>query len=166
MKKIIDRSFIEQAVKRELAKYQEQGVGECVTVEDDELHDISCASSCVRESSHNVRLLTNREAERFERAIINGVIDGLSIEELAKSCCYSLSTFKRRFSELYNLPPHRWILRCRLSLACLILSTTDESISSVASTCGFINNSHFIATFRRHFGLTPRQYRTANIKRD
>lgn len=166
MKKIIDRSFIEQAVKRELAKYQEHGVGECATIEAEELQEISCTSSCVRVSSHHAKVLTDREAERFERAIINGVIDGLSIEELAKSCCYSLSTFKRRFSEQYNLPPHRWILRCRLSLACLILSTTDESISSVASTCGFINNSHFIATFRRHFGLTPRQYRTVNIERD
>jgi AraC-like DNA-binding protein len=165
MKKVIDREFIEQVVKRELAKCQQSS--ERATSYDGELiQDSYCSSECVGQSGQSIRQLTDREAQRFERAIINGVIDGLSIEELAKSCCYSLSTFKRRFNEYYNLPPHRWILRCRLNLACLILSTTDESISDVASICGFVNNSHFIATFRRHFALTPRQYRTVNMKRD
>ena len=129
MKKIVDQELLEQEIKRDLRN----NVGE--------------------------KPLTDREAERFERAIIDGVMLGLSIDELAKICCYSLSTFKRRFSEQYNIPPHRWMLQCRMHLACLILTTTDAPITSVATTCGFVNNSHFIATFRRHVGITPRQFR-------
>ena len=161
MKKIIDREFIEKRVKQELAKGAEECCNVCIEDAENKYN-----KSGVANFEYNApRVLTDREAERFERAIINGVIDGLSIDELAKRCCYSLSTFKRRFSEQYSLPPHRWMLQCRLHLACEILSTTDEPISSVASICGFINNSHFIATFRLHYRTTPRQYRQ-NTKRD
>ena len=106
--------------------------------------------------------LSERENERLEQAIIEGVIQGHSIEELAEICCCSPSTFKRRFVDQYNVSPHRWILQCRIRLACRILSTTDISISEIASTCGFINTSHFIAKFKHFAGLTPHQYRIQN----
>ena len=164
MKKIIDREFIEKRVRQELAKSPEECCDDSTDEADNqEKESIFPSRKVVGDTTS--RVLTDREAERFEKAIINGVIDGLPIDELAKRCCYSLSTFKRRFSEQYSLPPHRWMLQCRLNLACEILSTTDEPISSVASICGFINNSHFIATFRRHYRTTPRQYRQ-NTKRD
>lgn len=106
--------------------------------------------------------LSDRENERLEQAIVEGVIQGLSIEELAEICCCSPSTFKRRFVDQYNVSPHRWILQCRIRLACRILSLTDISISEVASTCGFINTSHFIAKFKHFAGTTPHQYRIQN----
>lgn len=165
MKKIIDREFIEKRVRQELAKGADESYDETDESAINQPNE-SIPTALNDNSSYNTtRTLTDREAERFEKAIISGVIDGLSIDELAKSCCYSLSTFKRRFSEQYSLPPHRWMLQCRLHLAREILSSTDEPISSVATICGFINNSHFIATFRRHFRTTPRQYRQ-NTKRD
>ena len=175
MSRIIDREYIEQSIRSELAKWQEGStLLECddsessednSTLLDAEETTNSFVSSIKIEQKEGrvncpVRPLTEREAERFESAIVNGIIDGHSIEELARSCCYSLSTFKRRFSEQYSLPPHRWMLHCRLSLACQILTETNEPISSVSQICGFVNNSHFIATFRRHYGITPRQYRT------
>jgi AraC-like DNA-binding protein len=57
------------------------------------------------------------------------------------------------------MSPHRWILRCRIGLARQILSTTNMPITDVATTCGFINTSHFIAKFKRQMGMTPNQYR-------
>ncbi|MBO7265317.1 MAG: helix-turn-helix transcriptional regulator [Alistipes sp.] len=106
--------------------------------------------------------LSERESKRLEQALIEGVIQGLSIEELANICCCSESTFKRRFVDHYNMSPHRWILRCRIGLARQILSTTNIPITDVATTCGFINTSHFIAKFKHYVGMTPHQYRTDN----
>ena len=175
MAKIIDREYIEQSIRAELAKWQEGSMaaaGDRLQSEE-EGSDSNINPSLLNEANHNVRKdcvstsrpLTEREVQRFEEAIVNGIIEGHTIDELARSCCYSLSTFKRRFSEQYTIPPHRWMLQCRLNLACEILAQTNEPISSVSEICGFVNNSHFIATFRRHYGLTPRQYRT-NEKRD
>lgn len=97
----------------------------------------------------------DREEERFEEAILHGIAANTSIEELAAICCHSISTFKRRFRERYGTSPHRWLLDCRLDIAERILSETHVPTNIIASLAGFINVSHFIATYRRRFGYTP-----------
>ena len=109
----------------------------------------------VVESNSGTTSISSRERERFTNAIMQGIVYNLSIEELATMCCYSVSTFKRRFNQHFNESPHKWLLRCRLMLAAKIMSKTDISITELSSLCGFVNVSHFIATFRRHFGITP-----------
>ena len=39
------------------------------------------------------------------------------------------------------------------------LQTTDETILTIASRCGFENLSYFNRAFKAHFGMTPREYR-------
>lgn len=107
------------------------------------------------ESDANMSHPSARERERFTNAIMQGIVSNLTIEELATMCCYSVSTFKRRFNQHFNESPHKWLLRCRLMLAAKIMSKTNISITELSSLCGFVNVSHFIATFRRHFGITP-----------
>lgn len=98
---------------------------------------------------------SSREQERFEEAILKGISSNISIDELADICCLSASTFKRRFRERYSASPHKWFLGCRLDIAAMILRQTDVPTRYIASLCGFINVSHFIATFKRRFGTTP-----------
>ncbi|MBQ5595209.1 MAG: helix-turn-helix transcriptional regulator [Alistipes sp.] len=98
---------------------------------------------------------SSRAQERFEAAILRGISSNLSIEELAGMCCLSASTFKRRFRERYSSSPHKWFLGCRLDIAAMILRHADIPTRNIASLCGFINVSHFIATFKRRFGTTP-----------
>lgn len=111
--------------------------------------------------SHNTSesAVTHRERERFDSAILQGIVANLSIEELADKCCYSVSTFKRRFSSHYHMPPHRWLLQCRLLFAAKLMTMTRMSTTDISSLCGFVNVSHFIATFRRHYGYTPSSVR-------
>jgi AraC-like DNA-binding protein len=99
--------------------------------------------------------VTHRERERFDSAILQGIVANLSIEELADKCCYSVSTFKRRFRERYSASPHKWFLSCRLDIAAMILRHADIPTRYIAALCGFVNVSHFIATFKRRFGTTP-----------
>lgn len=98
---------------------------------------------------------SSREQERFEEAILKGISSNISIDELADICCLSASTFKRRFRDRYSASPHKWFLGCRLEIAAMILRQTDVPTRYIASLCGFINVSHFIATFKRRFGITP-----------
>lgn len=99
--------------------------------------------------------LRSRDEERFENAILNGISLNLSVGTMAEMCCYSVSTFKRRFRERFGASPHRWLLCCRLDIAQRILSRAKVPTNVMAALCGFINVSHFIATFRRRFGATP-----------
>jgi AraC family transcriptional regulator len=63
--------------------------------------------------------------------------------------------FRRHFSTTVGE-----FLRCkRVEHACHLVSKTNEPLADVAMSCGFSDQSHFSATFRRQVGLTPGRFR-------
>lgn len=101
----------------------------------------------------------NRADELFERAMLHGVSERESNEELASLCCLSVSTFKRRFRDRYSVSPHRWFISLKLDIAERLLRVASIPLRDVAEMCGFVNISHFISTFRRRFRVTPSRMR-------
>ena len=87
----------------------------------------------------------------------------LSLEEMAKMCHRSLSTFKRDFKKLYSITPGKWLLTKRLNLARNLILSTDFTIQQVCYDCGFESDSHFIRSFKNQFGFTPKQWRISKI---
>ncbi|MEO3405603.1 AraC family transcriptional regulator [Mucilaginibacter sp. CAU 1740] len=83
----------------------------------------------------------------------------ITVDELAFLCHMSISTFKRRFNELYHTTPQKWLLKSKLELAAELLRSVDESPSGVYMKVGYQNHSSFTAAFRNHFGFTPSEYR-------
>ena len=88
----------------------------------------------------------------------------LKIDEFARLCGKSISTFKREFKKAYNTTPGRWLLKKRLTLASNIMLSSDYSIQQISYECGFENDSHFNRSFKSQFGLTPKQWRDAKAK--
>ncbi len=97
----------------------------------------------------------SRDELRFADTVLRGISSNVSVEELASLCYLSVSTFKRRFADYYGIPPHRWFLWRRLEIASAMLRKSSLPTYTVAALCGFINVSHFIATFKRRYGITP-----------
>ncbi len=102
----------------------------------------------------------DQEMAEFERVIYNNIFADKSVEELAKECGRSLTSFKKDFKNVFGIPPHQWYLRQKLNHAKLLVTTTSESIFQIGNICTFPNTSHFIKLFKRHYGYTPTTYRT------
>lgn len=102
----------------------------------------------------------DQEMAEFERVIYNNIFADKSVEELAKECGRSLTSFKKDFKNIFKTPPHQWYLRQKLNYAKLLVSTTSESIFQIGNICTFPNTSHFIKLFKRHYGYTPTTYRS------
>ncbi|MDR0787145.1 MAG: AraC family transcriptional regulator [Gemmatimonadota bacterium] len=83
----------------------------------------------------------------------------VSIEELAGLVGVGRSQFIRRFKATTRITPHNYVLKRRIKEARNLLADRTLSDTSVAFRCGFSDQSHFIAVFRRFMGVTPRQYR-------
>ena len=60
----------------------------------------------------------------------------------------------RAFHLEFGLPPHAYHLRLRLALAVELLSY-GLSVATVASECGFADQSHLSRKFKEVYGLTP-----------
>jgi AraC-like DNA-binding protein len=80
-------------------------------------------------------------------------------QSLASVSNMSLRAFERRFRAAFHLTPQKFLRKLRLRIASRALIHTDESLSDIALTCGFADQSHFSREFRRQFGRTPREYR-------
>lgn len=83
----------------------------------------------------------------------------LSLEEYARMCGRSLSTFKRDFQESFGQTPGKWLLEKRLDFAKSLLMTTNLNINEICYDSGFKNNSHFNRAFKDRFNLPPLQFR-------
>lgn len=96
-----------------------------------------------------------RKEERFTQAIEYGIKSAVGVEVLAEMCCQSISTFKRHFRARYSMSPHRWFTLRKLELAYKIIIKRDIAIVELTKLCGFNTPSHFIAAFRKRYGISP-----------
>jgi AraC-like DNA-binding protein len=89
----------------------------------------------------------------------------LSLEEFARLCHRSLSSFKRDFKKHFNVSPGKWLLRKRLDYSAILLKNSDLNITQIVFECGFEDLSHFSRAFKEKFGVPPINFRkevTAN----
>ena len=78
---------------------------------------------------------------------------------VAQECHISKSLFLSRFKELTGLPPHAYVIFCRMRKARDMLHEPDNSITDIAHELGFASSQHFSMQFKRQFGMTPTQWR-------
>ncbi len=83
----------------------------------------------------------------------------LSLEEFAKLCHRSLSSFKREFQAQFNESPGKWLLQRRLDHAAKLLRNAPMNVTEVAFESGFEDVSHFSRVFKERFGVPPMAFR-------
>ena len=102
---------------------------------------------------------TLRKAFRFIRENISRPIGAADIAE-------SLGIPRIRLDRLFAAELKRSagseILRQRIAKAKHLLTETGDTLSSIASACGFCHASYFINAFKKATGSTPRRYRLEN----
>ncbi|WEX86744.1 AraC family transcriptional regulator [Sinorhizobium garamanticum] len=98
--------------------------------------------------------------ERRAKEILMEHLDGdIALEELAHQCGLSRSHFARAFKETTGAPPHRWLLARRIERAQDLLLNSNLSISEIANSCGFADQSHFTRVFAKMVEIGPGEWR-------
>lgn len=87
----------------------------------------------------------------------------LQLEEYARLCGRSLSTFKRDFKEHFKETPGKWLTNKRLDYAKTLLQNSELNINEICFESGFKNTSHFNSSFKQKFNLPPNQFRKLHI---
>lgn len=82
-----------------------------------------------------------------------------SVEDMCRIARVSKSELRAATQTSFNLKPKAWLDKKRLEQATMLLSTTDKTISDIATTCGYATVSWFGVQFKKHYDCTPKVYR-------
>jgi AraC-like DNA-binding protein len=82
-----------------------------------------------------------------------------TIAALAKLAGMSATHFARIFKSTFGTSPIDWLRRERISQAKRRLAETDAGIKEIAGQVGYGDRYFFSRDFKRHTGLTPREFR-------
>lgn len=89
--------------------------------------------------------------------------DKLTIQHLASLKNMSSALLRRRFHEAVGMPVHRYIIKCRVEKAHMLIEENRYSLSVIAAHCGFSSLGHMTTTFVRLLGVTPGEYRRRQL---
>lgn len=82
-----------------------------------------------------------------------------TMEEVAAHCGMKYSSFSRFFQRYARKSFPEYLTEARLKRACILLATTDQTVTDIAMRVGFTSTSYFIQCFRRAHGQTPGAFR-------
>lgn len=85
--------------------------------------------------------------------------EDFSVEQLSQLLFMDASNLYRKVKALTGLSPVQYIQSLRLKRAKKLLMETDESITSVAISCGFSSSGYFSRVFKKDTGITASAYR-------
>lgn len=81
------------------------------------------------------------------------------IDTLSRRAGLSPSNLALRFKALVGVPPHAFVVRCRIEAAKKALLAPKAKVSDVARALGFPSAQHFATQFKSATGKTPRAWR-------
>jgi AraC family transcriptional regulator len=96
-----------------------------------------------------------RQVESVKEALATRPCEAWTLEDLARFASASPFHLARVFREEVGVPIHRYLTRARLAASLEPLLDTDAGLSTIALDSGFASHSHFTASFRAAFGITP-----------
>ncbi len=102
----------------------------------------------IQKRNHHLPLIT----------VVNNNLDNhLSIEALAFLCHMSVSTFKRKFLEVFKTSPQKYFIHHRMQSALAMLKQNKKP-SEIYTALGYETLSAFSNEFKKKFGVSPRAY--------
>jgi AraC-like DNA-binding protein len=87
-----------------------------------------------------------------------------NVSSLASEAAMSRSPFAARFTALVGEPPLTYLTRWRMQTASNGLRAGAVRLSDLAQRVGYESEAAFSKAFKRHFGLSPRAFRTARVE--
>ena len=81
-----------------------------------------------------------------------------TLKELARLSGLNEYQLKAGFKEIYGNTVYGYLLDHKMDHARMLLDSRKYQVAQVAYQIGYTNPSHFIAAFKKKFGVTPKKY--------
>lgn len=113
------------------------------------------------------QMMTFEDAKAPDTDTVKGLINycqenylkDISLDKAAEDLHISRFYLSHVFTEKLHMKFHDYIAMLRMTQACKLLLNENSSITDIAYEVGFNTPRSFNRAFRKHVGMTPREYR-------
>lgn len=102
--------------------------------------------------------VTDRRLGKTIRAIHGDLRGDWTLEKLARHAGMSRSSFAARFKAVVGQTPLDYLTQWRIHRASALMRNGSRTISEASRAVGYASESAFTKVFKRHLGLTPREF--------
>ena len=90
--------------------------------------------------------------------IIARVSEPPTLQELSEEISLPLKKLKEGFKQIYGDSVFSFLLDYKMEVARKLLETGGNNVNEVGLKVGYSTSSHFIAAFKKKYGITPKKY--------
>lgn len=128
----------------------------------DNFSDFFLLMTCLKNgrTKKNINATLSDDIVKATKYINDRFSEEISISEIAKNACMSISTFERHFKNQIGISPCEYLQSKRISNACAMLDD-GSSVQEACLSSGFTSCSYFIKIFKKAIGVTPNKYKNS-----
>lgn len=95
--------------------------------------------------------------------IKKNIQESINLKDLSEKACMSTTSFYRYFKRELGMSPIEFILNEKIKYAKKLLKNPKIHVNEVSYATGFEDCNYFIRLFKKHEGVTPKQYQLMNV---
>jgi len=125
--------------------------GSCSMAEQEELERIN----------QEISPLDKRFLEKLDTFISENISNSeLNVNSLGRELGFSRTNFYRKVKSLTGMTPNDFLRVFRLNRAVELIKLREYPLNEIGEMVGFGTQSHFSSCFKKHFGVSPKDYLT------
>ena len=82
-----------------------------------------------------------------------------SIDDICKDLYINKYYLTHLFKDAMGVPPLKYMISKRISLAKELLKTTSLTLDEIALKCGYVDTAYFVKVFKKSEGITPQEFK-------
>jgi len=86
----------------------------------------------------------------------------ISLDQLSREAGFSKSKLQAMFHYFFHQSIYTYLKNLKFEKAVNMLLNTNKDIRYIAHHLGYNSSTHFINIFKKHYGISPKQYRIKN----
>lgn len=104
-----------------------------------------------------------RRIKMAKEIIISRMAEPPTLAELSEEVGLGLKRLKEGFKQIYGDSVYGFLFDYKMEYARKMLESGKHNVNDVGLKVGYSTASHFIASFKKKFGTTPKKYVTSNV---